>query len=225
MNLSFVIRSKNESRWIGHSIQSIVDIYDNPQIVVIDNESDDDSLDVVKLFMKDRNNLDLRILDISRRDYTPGRSINLAMSNLKNMSNNSVVCILSAHCQIKTIDFNQLESMFKEKNCCAVMGKQVPIYRGKKILNRYVWQNFSYEKVTKNPMEQIPDSRPFFHNAFSFIKYSHWKQNKFDESCTTKEDRHWIKEQIDNGKHCYFTPDSVCHHYWTPNGATWKGQG
>ena len=170
MNMSFVIRSKNESRWIGHAIQSIVDIYEKPQIVIVDNESEDDTLDVVKLFMKDRNNLDIQIVDITRKEYTPGKSINLAISSLKDMADDSIVCVLSAHCKIQNIDFNELQSMFKEDNCCAVMGKQVPIYRGKKILNRYVWQNFSYDKIIKNPIEQIPDSRPFFHNAFSFIR-------------------------------------------------------
>ena len=105
------------------------------------------------------------------------------------------------------------------------MGKQIPINRRKKILNRYVWENFSHPEIVKNPIEAIPDTRPFFHNAFSFIKYTEWQDNMFDEECTAKEDRHWIKEQIDRGKHCYFTPDSICHHYWTSAGATWNGQG
>ena len=149
----------------------------------------------------------------------------MAINSLDGLTNDSIICIISAHCQIKNIDLQEMESMFKEKNCCAIMGKQIPIYRGKKILNRYVWQNFSYDSIVKNPKEKIPGQRPFFHNAFSFVKYSCWKELKFDEACAGKEDRHWIKEQIDNDKCCYFTPNSVCYHYWTPSGATWKGQG
>ena len=36
-NLSVLIRCRNEERWIGHSIQSVIDTFENPEIVVVDN--------------------------------------------------------------------------------------------------------------------------------------------------------------------------------------------
>ena len=51
-NLSVLIRCRNEERWIGHSIQSVIDTFENPEIVVVDNGSTDNSKDVVKMFKK-----------------------------------------------------------------------------------------------------------------------------------------------------------------------------
>ena len=46
-NFSVIIRVRNEERWVGHAIQSCLDHLEGPQIVVIDNNSDDSTLDVV----------------------------------------------------------------------------------------------------------------------------------------------------------------------------------
>ena len=31
--ISIIIRTKNEERWIGHSIQSVIDFFSNPEII------------------------------------------------------------------------------------------------------------------------------------------------------------------------------------------------
>ena len=51
--ISVIIRSKNEERWIGHSIQSVIDTFDNVEIIIIDNGSKDDTLFIVKNFIED----------------------------------------------------------------------------------------------------------------------------------------------------------------------------
>ena len=86
-NLSVIIRNKNEERWIGHAIQSIIDLVDRPEIIVIDNNSTDNSLNIVKNFMQDpllnkknsRNYTKVKIINI--KDYTPGKSIKLGVKN------------------------------------------------------------------------------------------------------------------------------------------------
>ena len=45
MKYSIVIRNRNEERYIGHCIQSLVDfIGDDIQIIMVDNESTDNSI-------------------------------------------------------------------------------------------------------------------------------------------------------------------------------------
>ena len=112
-NLSVIIRNRNEARWIGHAIQSIIDLVVKPEIVVIDNNSKDDSLSIVRNFMQDpildsnnsRNYTNIKIVNIN--DYTPGKSINLGVQN----SSRDYILILSAHCAKK---FN-LEQLQKDK--------------------------------------------------------------------------------------------------------------
>ena len=51
MKYSIVIRNRNEERFIGHCIQSLVDFLgDDIQIVVVDNDSTDNSLRIVNTF-------------------------------------------------------------------------------------------------------------------------------------------------------------------------------
>ena len=35
--ISIIIRSKNEERWIGHAIQSVIDNLPNNEIIIVDN--------------------------------------------------------------------------------------------------------------------------------------------------------------------------------------------
>jgi len=50
--LSVIIRSKNEERWIGHTIQSVLDFFPGSEIIIIDNNSTDETLKICNLFSK-----------------------------------------------------------------------------------------------------------------------------------------------------------------------------
>ena len=73
-NISIIIRNRNESEYIGFAIQSCLDYFKNPEIIIVDNNSTDDSLEIVNLF-KDRTTIKV----ITINDYTPGRSINMGV--------------------------------------------------------------------------------------------------------------------------------------------------
>ena len=49
-NVSVIIRTKNEEQFIGHVVQSVVDNLKKPEIIIIDNFSEDATLDIIKLF-------------------------------------------------------------------------------------------------------------------------------------------------------------------------------
>ena len=57
--VSVVMRCRNEDRWIGHSIQSVIDIFDNPEIIIVDNNSTDESMSIVNMFKKDKSLLSI----------------------------------------------------------------------------------------------------------------------------------------------------------------------
>ena len=52
-NLSVVIRTKNEARWIGHAIQSILNLIHKPEIIIVDDNSDDETLKIIRYFSQD----------------------------------------------------------------------------------------------------------------------------------------------------------------------------
>ena len=39
--ISVIIRSRNEAKWIGHAIQSVLDLIKRPEVIIVDNNSND----------------------------------------------------------------------------------------------------------------------------------------------------------------------------------------
>ena len=83
---SVVLRVRNEERWVGYAIQSIVDhIGESCEIIIVNNGTTDDSLRIVNLF----EYLNVKKIDIPSSDYTPGKALNLGRTSI------NIVCTLS----------------------------------------------------------------------------------------------------------------------------------
>ena len=213
-NISVIIRCRNEEEHIGLTIQSVIDHFKNPEIIIIDNQSTDESMKIVSLF--DRH--DIRKYSLNG-NYTPGKSLNFGVKK----ANNDTILVLSAHSQITTLNIEMLNQWFSQGHV-AVFGNQTPIYKGKKISKRYVWSHFTND-MTKNLYSDIED-RHFLHNAFCFYNRDFLLENPFDEDLSGKEDRYWAIDIVKKGyKYLYDGFYQKCNHYWTSNGATWKGIG
>tara|TARA_Y100000766_G_C18798404_1_gene551812 strand:+ start:184 stop:867 length:684 start_codon:yes stop_codon:yes gene_type:complete len=220
---SVIIRCKNEESWIGHCIQSVIDNFEDPEINVVNNGSTDQSIEIISSFRKNKNiknnkgtnYTEINIFDLN--NYTPGKSLNYAVSKSKNDN----ILIISAHCVLINFDIKStLKNLEKYK---AIFGKQIPIWNGRRISKRYIWSHFVSKKVEN--MFSNHEDRYFFHNAASVFKKSTLKKIPFDEELEGKEDRFWAQKIVNlNLKYLYDPNISVYHHY-TPNGNTWKGLG
>jgi len=219
-DFSIIIRAKNEERWIGHAIQSTLDHIYKPEIIVIDNNSTDKTIEIVKFFAENpnlnneaNNYSKIKILKIN--DYSPGKALNLGVKN----STKKYAMILSAHCILRK--FNE-KNIIKdlEKNVC-VFGNQTPVWNGKKITKRYIWSHFSNKK-TKNMYSQL-EKRYFLHNALAIYKKSILKKIPFDENLTSKEDRYWANKVIKKKFNYIYDPELEAEHQYTIHGNTWKG--
>jgi rhamnosyltransferase len=211
-NISIIIRNRNEAEHIGFALQSVIDHYNEPEIIIIDNESIDDSLKVVSLF----DNCNIKVYTLSK--YTPGKAINLGVKH----ATRDNILVLSAHCQIsKVISLDKISNYLKDY--VAIMGNQVPIHRGNKITKRYIWSHFG-DKIKENIFSSIED-RYFLHNAFCYYNRDFLLNNPFDERYWGKEDRHWAIKMVGKNYKYLYTPKMSVNHFWTSNGATWKGLG
>ncbi len=221
-NISVIIRTKNEERWIGHSIQSVIEKIKNPEIIIIDNKSEDDTLNIAKHFIKDTSlsesdpnkYVDIKILKIN--EYTPGKAINLGIKN----SSNSYCMVLSAHCVLQNFNISIIE---KTSDYSAIFGKQIPVWNGKKITKRYIWSHFGNDEVIN--MYSNSERRYFFHNAASFFKKDFIIDNPFNENLLGKEDRYWANEIVNKNFKILYDPSFIVDHHYTINGNTWKGLG
>ena len=213
MKVSAIIRCKNEEEWIGHAIQSFIDFFPHSEIIIINNNSTDASIDIVKLF----DRYDITIVNID--DYTPGKAINVGVSLAKYEN----ILIQSAHTVIKKINLKQVKLSLDKY--AAVFGNQIPIYKGKRITKRYIWSHFKDNHLEENMFSNIED-RLFLHNAFCFYNKRDLLRNKFDERLHGKEDRYWAISAVEKGsKFLYDSVNLESYHYYTTNGATWKGLG
>ena len=113
-DVSVIIRSRNEERWIGHCIQSVLDNIYKPEIIIVDNNSTDNTLNIVKSFKQDpylksvtRSYTNIKIYNI--KDYSPGKSLNFGVKKSKN----NILLIISAHCVLKKIDINDVKTKLK----------------------------------------------------------------------------------------------------------------
>tara|TARA_Y100000593_G_C4238920_1_gene301069 strand:+ start:226 stop:864 length:639 start_codon:yes stop_codon:yes gene_type:complete len=210
-NISVIIRNRNEERYIGYAIQSVIDNFKDPEIIVIDNHSNDDSLKIVRSFPFSN----IYIYNMS--DYTPGKALNFGVKK-STMDN---ILVLSAHSEIIKIDYGKVLNQLKKY--CTVFGKQTPIWKGKSITPRYIWSNFKDDGVENMYSEM--ENRYFLHNAFTFYKKDTLVKYPFDERLSGKEDRYWINDRVTEGMKFYYDPINVCKHHYTDNGATWKGIG
>jgi rhamnosyltransferase len=219
-NVSIILRVKNEENHIGYCIQSILNTFEFPEIIVVNNNSEDESINIIKHFEKDTslNSTDkrytkMKITNIS--DYTPGKALNLGIKH----ASQKYCLIISAHCKI--IKFNLEKNIEYLKKNIAIYGKQIPIWNGKQITKRYIWSNFG-EKNKVNYFTKH-ENRYFFHNAFSFFTKQTLVDFPFNEKLTSKEDRYWAQNIIENqGKNILYNSDDIVEHYYTKNGATWK---
>jgi rhamnosyltransferase len=222
-DISVIIRNKNEERWIGHAIQSVIERLAKPEIIVVDNHSTDNSIAIVKHFIQDpllnfersANYTKIKIETID--DYTPGKALNIGAKK----ATRNYILVLSAHCILKNIDFDDLKK--KLEKYVAVFGNQNPIWNGKKISKRYIWSHFGDSPVENMYSEQ--EKRFFFHNAISIFKKETLVQDPFDEFLLGKEDRYWINERISKKKKSLYDPKLSVDHFYTADGNTWKGIG
>jgi len=224
-NVSIIIRCKNEEQWIGHCIQSVLDLIYKPEIIVIDNKSTDDSMLIVKSFMEDpllegTDSSYTKIKIVSIDDYTPGKALNMGVS----YATMDYILVISSHCVLTHINILKMESMFKDNIALSVIfGNQNPRYFGKKIKKRYLWSNFG--KSAKYNYFSKYENRYFIHNALAFYSRNTLFDYLFDEHLISKEDRYWINNMIYKNYCSYYDPKFSCDHHYTDNGASWKGIG
>ena len=215
MNFSVILRNRNEERYIGYCIQSLVDyLGDGVEIILVDNESTDDSIRIVNTF----DYLNIKKVNITKNNYSPGRAINLGVENCTNDN----ILIISAHCEVVKLNptdvISNLDSEF-----VAVWGKQIPLWNGKKITPRYMWSNFT-DKSTVNYFCKNED-RYFLHNGCAFYNKYTLIDHPFNEDLSGKEDRYWANSVIEGDMDIFYDSDIVVNHHYTDDGATWLGVG
>ena len=203
--ISIIVRTKNEERWIGHCLEMIYEQdFKSFEVILVDNASDDHTVEIAKRFPVD--------LFINIDKFLPGKALN---QGILSSSGNYIVCI-SAHCIPKNIDW--LSTLYKnfesDDKLAGVYGRQLPLSYTSDIDKRDLLIVFGQDRRT-----QLKDY--FFHNANSMVRRDVWEKFPFDEAVSNIEDRVWGKAVISAGYHIVYDPDApVYHHHGLHQGNT-----
>tara|TARA_Y100001968_G_scaffold324195_1_gene363066 strand:- start:4405 stop:5784 length:1380 start_codon:yes stop_codon:yes gene_type:complete len=193
--VSIIIRVKNEEEWISKVLEGVFkQSYKNFEVIIVDNNSTDSTLNRVKKFP-------VKIVGIDK--FIPGKAINIGIRESKG----EIICILSGHCI--PFDENWLQNLIeplKDNKIAGCYGRQVPTNESSNIDKRDLLLVFGLDDKL-----QIKDS--FFHNANSAFKREIWEKVPFCENATNIEDRLWGQEVINKGYKIYYKSDAKVYHW------------
>lgn len=195
---SIIIRTKNEERWIVSCLKAVYgQTYKNIEVVIVDNESTDKTIEKTKKFKG--------IKYVNIKEYLPGAALN---DGIRVSSGEYIVC-LSGHC-IPVNEFwleNLVNTLEEDSSYAGVYGRQEPMSFSTPADKRDMLLVFGLDRKV-----QCKDS--FFHNANSILHRSLWDNVPFDSETTNIEDRLWAQEKLNLGYKIVYEPEaSVYHHH------------
>jgi glycosyltransferase involved in cell wall biosynthesis len=169
-SISIIIRNKNEAEYLSQLLKILDENYadDYNEIILVDNNSSDASIDIAK-----RYNCKISTID----NFSYGSACNLGVENAMN----EYCVFLSSHSLPFGTDFFKNVSTYFEKSSkiaglrfCKNLGEATSFYAKK---------NSSDNLNTFGLM-----------NAASAIRKSVWEKVQFDEEVTTSEDKIWTRD-------------------------------
>ncbi len=199
IKISVLIRSFNESKWIGICLNKINQQSVKPyEILLIDNKSSDGTIDIARSFYNK-----IKIYEYNEK-YTPGKMLNFGMSKCSG----DYILIISAHCIPcdKYLIENLLKHLEDNPQTCASYARQVSLGFSDDLTVRDLMLTYGSES-------KLQKTDPQFNNACSIIRKSEWINNKFDNSITNLEDRYWAAQKIKKNKFIYYSAESKVFHY------------
>lgn len=120
MFVSVIIRTYNESKYIAKVLNILSkQTYKNFEIIIVDSESTDNTLDIVRKF----KNLNIKIISIKKKDFNYSYASNIGASNAKG----DIFCFLSGHSV--PVSKKYLENIVKimsDFNVYGVYGDTIP---------------------------------------------------------------------------------------------------
>jgi len=195
--VSVVVRTRNEARWIGRCLAAVcAQDYPDYEVVVVDNESIDETLAIVGRFR-------CEVTGIPEKDFSHGRSINLGISTARG----ALVAIISGHC-IPTHDrwLRRLVAAFGDPDLAGVYGRQEPLPDTSPFDKRDLWNSFGLDR-------RVQKQDYFFHNANSMIRRDVWERVPFNEQLSGVEDRDWAKRVLALGYSIAYEPAASVYHF------------
>lgn len=192
---SILIRTKNEARSLGATLEGVFSQRLSPhEVVIIDSGSRDRTLEIAAQYPA-------RILQLAPRGWSYPRALNIGA---RQATGDFLVC-LSAHCPPVHPDWlGSLLRHFDDPSVAAAWGPS--LRRG------------SSPRQSERLLRQEPGTYCFatrqwgLNNANSALRRSLWLDFPFDESLPATEDKAWGREAMSRGYSLVYDPEASVWH-------------
>lgn len=198
VKVSIIIRTKNEEKYIGKTLDAIFSqTYKSFEVIIVDSGSIDKTLEIARKYP-------VNIYEIKPEDFTWGYALNYGFQRAEGQY---VIC-LSAHAlPLSNNWLTILISNFNDDNVAAVMSHSLPWPDCNPFDRRGLLKKFNI------PKQEIAEGPPFiFGNTSSAIRKSVWEKVHFDESLSYCEDHDWIRKIRKLGYKIIYEPDAKVYH-------------
>ncbi|WP_151447314.1 glycosyltransferase [Lacisediminimonas profundi] len=199
MIVSIVIRTLNESRYLGELLEAIQRQQVNGftvETVVIDSGSTDGTLEIAKQY-------GCTITHITRDQFSFGRSLNWGCE----AAQGDILVLISGHC-VPT------DSQWLQTLCEPIAQEKVHYTYGRQIGGTHT--RFSENRIFAKyfpDQTSLPQEGFFCNNANSALARSAWAQHKFDEEVTGLEDMELAQRLHRTGARIGYVAEACVFHY------------
>lgn len=199
MLVSIVIRTLNESRYLGELLESIrkqrLENF-SVETIVIDSGSTDGTLEIARQY-------GCTITHIEREQFSFGRSLNWGCEAAKG----DVLVLISGHCV--PVDEQWLECL-----CDPLLKGKVAYAYGKQVGGAQT--RFSENRIFAKyfpDQSAVPQDGFFCNNANSALTRTAWAQHRFDEDVTGLEDMELAQRMHRSGDRIGYVAEACVYHY------------
>jgi len=202
VHVSVVIRSKNEERLLGRTLESLErQSFQDFEVVLVDSGSTDTTLDIAKKFTR------VRIVEIPSQSFTFGYALNVGAQAAKG----TVIVNLSAHAiPVHNTYLGAYLDHFADPLVAGVYGRQVPLAEHHH-LRPLLLSPGDYDKCY-GPEKTNRPGEYFFSNSNAAILKARWEEYPFNESMTGAEDWEWAKRVHAGGYRTLYEPRTIVYH-------------
>jgi glycosyltransferase involved in cell wall biosynthesis len=198
MKVSVVIRTLNESKYLGELLQAIerqVLEQCDREVIVVDSGSADDTVAIAEKF-------GCRIARISPDEFSFGRSLNIGCD----LAQGQVLVFVSGHC-VPASDtwLAQLIEPVLDERCDYAYGRQTgrdtTKYSERRVFLKYYPDG-----------SLLPQRGYFANNANAAIRKDVWEKHRFDEALTGLEDMELAKRLVRGGGRVGYVAQANVYH-------------